>query len=760
MNHFRQRLFAHLRFRLAAYLVLLVALVPTLIAHWKVEKNIEARDENHFRAEAGRRETTRDPLPRVVLCGGLVFSFLVFFIAWRQGSARSAAENFNRCLRDSEEKLRAANLELERKISESKRTEELLAHERDLLGMLLDHSPDAVYFKDRESRFIKCGRAVHGHLGLSSGDQAVGKTDFDFFTEEHARAAFEIEQKIVRTGEPVIGLVEKETWHDGRETWVLTSKMPLRDNAGNIIGTFGISKDITKLKAIEHALEKEKDLLAVTLRSIGDGVITTDLFGRIVLFNEVAERLTGWKQSEAAGQRLKNVFRTRDPETNTEMLHRALDESVRRSAHDSVLIARDGSEKNISQSLAPIIDRDGQNIGAVLVFRDITEKLKTEAELLKASKLESIGALAGGIAHDFNNVLTVILGNISLARLAESMGQPTNDALAEAEKASIRARELTQRLLTFARGGAPIKKAFDLAPLVRECAERALQDGEVTPEFFIGDGLWLVEADESQISQVVQNLIRSRRASMNKDLRLDIHVLNHEVADDPLLLLTPGRYVRISIRDYGAGIQPENLSKIFEPYFGPKKHGSGLELATAYSIVRKHDGQIRVESIAGQGTVFHVYLPAIMAPAHLARATHPVSSRSNAGASRRVLVMDDELPIRKLAVQMLQHIGCTAETAADGEEAIELYEEARRRGEPFGAVIMDLTVPHGMGGEETIRKLRALDPEVRAIVSSGYSNDPVMANFRDFGFAGVVPKPYSSDDLAAVLEELLSSENS
>ncbi len=704
---------------------------------------------------------TETHLPVAVLACGLGFSFLLFIIAWSQGSARWQAERMNRQLIESDERLRGANAELEQKIAEGKITEGLLAYERDLLRMLLEHSPDPIYFKDTDSRFIKCGRAISQHLSIAVASEAVGKTDFDFYTEEHARPAFECEQQIIRTGQPVIGLVEKETWRDGRETWVLTSKMPLRDKAGAIIGTFGITKDITKLKDAERELEKDKEMLAVTLRSIGDGVITTDVRGRIVMFNQVAERLTGWTATLAVGRPLEEVFCTQGSEgadTNAELLGRVLSGDVVPPTRDAVLVAQGEGERNISQTFAPIIDLDERIIGVVLVFRDITERLQAEAELQKAGKLESIGLLAGGIAHDFNNVLTVILGNISLARLADGMGRPVGDSLVEAENASLRARELTQRLLTFARGGAPIKKPVQLAPLARECAARALEDGSGSPEFFFGDDLWAVEADEAQLMQVLQNLIRHTRASTSTDPRLDIHVFNQRIEQDPLLFLKPGRYVRVSIRDYGAGIQQENLPRIFEPYFGPKKQGHGLELATAYSIVRKHEGQIRVESIAGQGTVFHVYLPAADAP--VARpAPRPRALRPATGP-RRVLVMDDELPIRKLAVQLLQRLGCTVETAADGAEAIQLYESARGRGEPFGAVIVDLTVPNGMGGKDMIRELRARDPDVLAIVSSGYSNDPVMANFRDFGFAGVMPKPYSSEDLATALEELFPADAS
>lgn len=693
-------------------------------------------------------------LSKSVLAAGVAFSLLLFGIVWTQIGARKAAERLNGRLRDSEERLRTANTELQAKISEGRLTEQLLAYERDLLRTLLNHSPDRIYFKDRDSRFILCGQSVVGRLGLADASQATGRTDFDFFSEEHARPAFEMEKEILRTGQPVIGLVEKETWRDGHLSWVLTSKMPLRDKHGATIGTFGISKDITELKTAEQALQKEKELLGVTLRSIADGVITTDVAGQIVLFNKVAEQVTGWAQAEAVGRPLGEVFQTRS------WPGPAAPDQAGSLRLDTTLTDRAGQEKNISESVASIIDPEGRTVGAVLVFRDITEKLKIEAELLKASKLESIGVLAGGIAHDFNNILTVILGNISLARLSHSAGASMKDPLAEAEKASLRARELTQRLLTFAKGGAPIKKALDLAPLVRSCAARCLEGTDVRYEVFVGDNLWLVQADESQFVQVAANLISYARASMSREPRLDIHVLNQEMTADPLLLLKPGKYVRVSIRDFGTGIQPENLSKIFEPYFSGKKHGAGhgLELATAYSIIRKHDGQIRVESISGQGTVFHIYLPAVEnaspAPARTEGRAHP-----HLPVPRRILVMDDELPIRKITALMLQNIGHTAVTVADGAEAIAVYEAARQAGEPFDAVIMDLTIPQGLGGKETILRLKAIDPAVRAVVCSGYSHDPVMASHREHGFVGVMPKPYSAEDLARTLNELFAGDS-
>jgi CheY-like chemotaxis protein len=242
------------------------------------------------------------------------------------------------------------------------------------------------------------------------------------------------------------------------------------------------------------------------------------------------------------------------------------------------------------------------------------------------------------------------------------------------------------------------------------------------------------------------------RASLSAQPRLDIHVINHESESDPTLVLNPGRYVVVSIRDYGTGLQPDQLSKIFEPCFGPTRNGSGLELASAYSIVRKHDGQIQVESIPGEGTMFHVYLPAAHEPPDA-----PVQTRPASASPCRILVMDDELPLRELAALVLARSGHQVETVADGAEAIQTYQTAFQSGEPFDAVIMDLTIPNGMGGQEAIGELLQIDPNIRAIVCSGYSNDPVMANFRDYGFSGIVPKPYTLDDLARAVDELLAS---
>ncbi|HXG65532.1 MAG TPA: PAS domain S-box protein, partial [Blastocatellia bacterium] len=509
---------------------------------------------------------------------------------------------------------------------DSGRQAEELRRDQYLLQALLDHTPDHIYMKDIHCRFIKISRSGVRWLGLSDPAQVEGKTDFDFFTAEHAQQAYAEEQEMMRSGRPLVGIEERETWPDGRETWVSTTKAPLYDGEGRIVGTFGISRDITRRKQAEAALLKakqelerrvaertaelreanerlfnelgerkraeaalaaEKERLAVTLRSIGDGVIATDTDGKIVLLNRVAERLTGWPQAEAVGKRLDEVFCVRDEKTRDRCENIA--ETVIRTGGvtgltgNPLLIARDGAERIIADSGAPIRDKDSRIIGVVLAFRDVTEQRKMEAELLKAGKLESLGVLAGGIAHDFNNILTTILGNISLVKASAAPGDETYERLSDAERASLRARDLTRQLLTFSRGGAPIRSAASVADLLEEAASFAITGSNVRCEFDLAEDLWPVDVDAGQISQVIHNLTLNAQQAMPEGGVIRIKAENVAIGtggENMSLPLPPGRYVKITVRDTGIGIPEEHLDKIFDPYFTTKQTGSGLGLAT------------------------------------------------------------------------------------------------------------------------------------------------------------------------------------
>jgi nitrogen-specific signal transduction histidine kinase/CheY-like chemotaxis protein len=374
---------------------------------------------------------------------------------------------------------------------------------------------------------------------------------------------------------------------------------------------------------------------------------------------------------------------------------------------------------------------------------DATAKRKLEEEMVKVQKLESLGVLAGGIAHDFNNILTAILGNIAVARMQGKLPEKAEKRLAEAEKACINAQGLTQQLLTFSKGGTPIKKTARVADLIQDSCPFALRGSNVRCEFRLADDLRTVEIDEGQIGQVVNNLVLNAVHAMPQGGVIQVEAENVQVTTANGLPLKQGPYVKIAFRDHGVGIPQTILPRIFDPYFTTKHKGSGLGLATSYSIVKNHDGLITVESEPGVETVFHVFLPASRNECEI-----PSNDQDNLikGAGR-VLLMDDEESIRDLAAELLHALGYEVQTAEDGSGAIACYEEAMATGRPFDVVILDLTVPGRMGGAEAIDKLLQIDPDIKAVVSSGYSNDPIMANYEKFGFSGVVAKPYTPKEL-------------
>ncbi|MGE5444994.1 MAG: response regulator [Ignavibacteriales bacterium] len=518
---------------------------------------------------------------------------------------------------------------------------------------------------------------------------------------------------------------------------------------------------------MEKQLKESREWFATTLKSIGDAVIATDKEGLITFMNPVAESLTGWEQKEALGRDLKDIFsivdgKTRVPTESPEA--DALQRGVAINLADRILISRDGREISIDDSIAPIRDDSGNIAGIVLVFRDVTERKRVAEELLKAQKLESIGILAGGIAHDFNNLLTSILGNVSLSKARVNTEDETYRRLGEAEKACNQAKRLTQQLLTFSKGGAPVKKLTSIERIIRESVSFTLRGSSVRCEFSIEEGLWDVEVDEGQIAQVITNLVINAEQAVPQGGVVKVSAENASNRSNALvhpnyvnllpLPLREGRYVKITVEDEGERIPQEHLSKIFDPYFITKQRSSGLGLATAYSIIKNHDGYIEVESGQGVGMKVHIYIPA--STERVEEKEEGVAEEGVLGGRGRVLIMDDEEMIREVTGEMLSHIGYEVECASDGAEAIELYKRAREENNPFDVVIMDLTVLEGMGGKEAIRRLIEIDPNIRAVVSSGYSDDRVMSEYRNHGFRGVISKPYSIGDLSGVLHEVMN----
>ncbi|MBF0102762.1 MAG: PAS domain S-box protein [Desulfobacterales bacterium] len=516
----------------------------------------------------------------------------------------------------------------------------------------------------------------------------------------------------------------------------------------------GTHSDITESKQAEEALRNEKERLMVTLRSIGDGVITTDSHSRIVLVNTVAESLTGWRQDDAEGKHISEVFHIIN-EVTRQICENPIEKVIKTGAiselaNNTILVARDGSERIIADSGAPIRNRDGQIIGVVLVFRDITQRILIENELRQAHKLESIGLLAGGIAHDFNNMLGVISGNISYALSKMNQQNDLWEVLNDVETGTKQAQKLTQQLLTFAKGGAPIKKEADLREVLKESALFVTRGSKVRCEFIFPENLWIVSVDTGQMNQAISNLVINAIQAMPDGGIIQIQAENKTLSPEDSIVLSPGNYVKISVKDNGIGISEKHLSKIFDPYFTTKQKGSGLGLATTYSIIKRHNGHISVESKIGIGSTFYIYLPAIDFKLSVTQKERKVEHKRHG----KILIMDDQEMLLTIAGKLFKHLGYETAFAIDGKQAIDIYKEAFQSTNPFYLVILDLTIPGGMGGVEAMMQLLKIDPNIKAIVSSGYSNDPVMANYREYGFCGILPKPFTKADVEEVLASI------
>lgn len=504
-------------------------------------------------------------------------------------------------------------------------------------------------------------------------------------------------------------------------------------------------------------LRASEERLAITLQSIGDGVITTDRRGSIMLLNGVASQLTGWSSDEAAGRPLPEVFNIVNERSGAVCENPV--EKVLASGlivaleNHTVLIAKDGTRRPIADSGAPIRDQSGAIIGVVLVFRDMTEQQRVEMELFKIKKLESVGLLAAGIAHDFNNLLTAIMGNVDLASLLRKGDDEVVSLLTEAKKAGLRAQGLTQQLLTFARGGAPVRKVASLETVIRESTAFVLRGSGVSCDYDIPPDLWLVEIDRGQISQVMQNIVLNARQAMADSGRIVItcrNLADREYAGNR----RRGSFVAISISDSGPGIPDADLEMIFDPYYTTKDTGSGLGLAICHSIVTKHDGKIEVSSRPGVGTTFTILLPAKLDGAE---ADKVVPALSDARPRAKILVMDDDRMVLEVVRRALEQLGNQVHTVTDGEQAVAAFAAAIANGSPFDLVIMDLTVPGGMGGKEAVGKLREIDAGALVVVASGYAHDSVLADYRAHGFDARLNKPFLLSDLDDLLRQLLEN---
>ena len=596
--------------------------------------------------------------------------------------------------------------------------------------LIAENSYELVAEFDRESTYLYANARHREILGYEP-EELLAHRLIDLLEEEDGLLIQQLFDAIAAAP----GVIHRSSFRidakHGDTRWLECAGRAYRTLAGlRIVLTF---LDVTERRKILGELNESRRNFHAIVEKSSEGILVVDRDALIVYANPEAARLMGhavdalectrFDYTLKVGRPLEIIF---DTETEAPVITEAVVAHTEWNAQPAYLVS----------------------------LRDITARKAMEKNMLRSENLAAVEVLAGGIAHDFNNLLSGIIGNLSFAKNEKTNRSDIEGVLAEAERAALRAKTLTQQLLTFSKGGNPLRKTASVTEVARETAGFSLAGSKNKLEFSTDEDVWPAYVDLGQISQVIENLVINADQAMAGSGRVRVHVANYDCRNDGDTrgnALETGRYVRIEVADEGPGIPEDLLNRIFEPYFTTKNEGSGLGLAICYSIVSKHGGHIAVQSREGEGTTFDVYLPASDAPlsAGVAETLPTVQGDGH------VLVMDDEDFIRSLLGKMLTALGYTVAFAADGEEALSLYGEAMRGPRPFDVVLLDLTVPGGMGGEETLRELRRMDPNVCAVVSSGYSDAPVVSAYAKYGFRGGIAKPYDMGELSRVLSKVI-----
>jgi PAS domain S-box-containing protein len=549
---------------------------------------------------------------------------------------------------------------------------------------------------------------------------------------------------------------------------------PIIASNGNLVGTFALYYSSprvpngTEIKLMEtmaqlaaialehHRINEEAIILRRLLGNIIDSMpsmlIGVDAGGMINLWNQEAENRTGIAGNEALGKKLE-VLQAELGEGILNVVYTAIG---RNEVQPLLRNARESRGEKIYEDITIFPLRSNSAEGAVIRIDDVTERVRSEESMIQTERLMSVGVLAGGIAHDFNNILVGILGNLNLATRYIKHEDTAYELLRKAEDASLRAKGLANQLLTFAKGSVPLRQVANLDGLIRESTKFILSGSNITCEFDIPDDLWTVNIDKDQISQVVQNLVINAKQEMIDGGVISIRCANvSRLSSDIPPILKGERYVFVEIEDQGPGISPEVIHRIFDPYFTTKTKGSGLGLAVCYSIINKHEGYITAGRSAGTGALFIFYLPAAEKNVDIQEPEASLVKLRKTLESGKILVMDDEEIVCDLTGDMLEFLGYEAHLVHDGSEAVTQYLDALQGAAPFDAVIMDLTVPAGMGGKEAVCEILDKHPQAKVIVSSGYSHDPIIAKFREYGFSAAIVKPFRLKELADALTSVM-----
>jgi len=674
-------------------------------------------------------------------------------------SARKQAEEAlyaaNECLEmkvvERTNQLSMAITSLQQENAVRMRIEETLLEKEQYLQSIIDTSPECIKLLARDGSLIMINRAGLHMIGADSLEQVQGIVVLDLIMDKYRRQFDALTEEAFR-GESGVLEFELKNLKDKR-LWVEIQTAPYRNEKNEIIALLGITRDITKRKLAEAALLESRAHYKSLFSSMQEGFslleIIHDAEGKpidyyIVEVNSAFERLFAMNRNLLVGKSLPEVFSQPDNCWHKNLANVAL---TGKPATLEYYLSRDDRyfEVRVYKPSAGLI---------ALLVADLTERIKHQEEREKGQRLESLGVLAGGIAHDFNNILTAIFGNISLARLLVGEKHEASKRLAACENAMSKAKDLTRQLLTFSRGGQPIKETVDTEKLIREVVSFSVRGSNCTSFFQMAKDLWHVHADAGQLHQAFSNLIINAIQAMPTGGNVTVSAANKTVETDDGQDLPCGRYVKVTVSDQGCGIPSDILSQIFDPYFTTKPTGSGLGLTSAYSIIKRHGGNIQVVSLPGSGATFDIHISA--ADEMLGKSTSVPGQLSKAMPGKSILVMDDIATIRSLASAMLEELGYTVVTCAEGSEAVKLYCESKERGEAFAAVILDMTVPGGMGGKEAAERICSIDPDAVLVISSGYSVDLGIAEKDTLLFNGSVAKPYSLQELALEISRVLN----
>ncbi len=544
---------------------------------------------------------------------------------------------------------------------------------------------------------------------------------------------------------------------DHSRCWASLNADLYYDDAGTPVGIRGILRDITRQKKTQEELARREERFREMARLLPCGIVEMDADLNITYANRTGLELFGFSAEDLIkGVNAKQVFHPEDLDGAVDRLkqiQQSKPQSLMPAEHR--ILTTSGRQLNLLWNIHPIVI-DGQVSGYRGSLSDITQIKQLQKELIRTQKLESTGMLAGGIAHDFNNILLGLFGSISLAKAELVPSDPAFALLEEAEKSMSRAKNLTTRLLTFAQGGDPVKSAVTIEQVIRETAAFNLSGSNVKLVIEHPESLWQAHADKSQISQVISNLVINARQAMSDGGTLTVKMENAAISEGEYTDMELDKYIKVSIADDGSGISESHLEKIFDPYFTTKTEGSGLGLAVVHSIILKHHGYIYVNSEFGKGTTFVIYLPAADCAAQPVPKQAADTNCVSKGHSLKVLLMDDDPLVITVTCKMLEKLGHQVHTCNDGNEAVRLYTKAMRQGRRFDLAIMDLTIPGGMGGCKAVEQVLEIDPSAVAVVASGYSTDPVLANYGQYGFKAVITKPYTIDKIRQTIDNAFS----